>query len=221
MHRIHSSGSTVTFWSEFIHLQNEPITQSAIGPPALANRRSPQRNPPITFHTLKRHLSVILQNCGFVFTNGEMMMDKIFNYITSTGHRAHRELAKHKQRAALPRSRGDGKMEIPAPPVRRPPALFGEWMVCIGLGHMYKRRIQRTHDTRAGEPRRHSRTLRPIPRDTPHQGSWQNGTTQWRPTRAVGRGRFGQTDLDRRANGATMSNNEGWAKASQKVKDQQ
>jgi hypothetical protein len=86
---------------------------------------------------LKCHLRVIFQNCGFIFPNGEIVMDKIFHSITSTGHRAHRELATHKQRAALQRSRSDRQMEMSAPTLHRRPALFGEWMVQMGLRRMY------------------------------------------------------------------------------------
>jgi hypothetical protein len=85
---------------------------------------------------LKGHLPVVLQHCGFIFENGEIMMDKIFNSITLPGHR---ELATHKQRPTLHRLRGDRQMEMSAPTVRRPPALFGEWVVQMGLGDVYER----------------------------------------------------------------------------------
>jgi hypothetical protein len=55
--------------------------------------------------------------------------DKILHSSTSTGHRPHRELATHKQRAALPRPRADRQMEMSAPAVRRPSLLNG-WCGC-------------------------------------------------------------------------------------------
>jgi hypothetical protein len=68
----------------------------------------------------------------------DALIDNMFNAITSTGHRAHRELATHKQGATLPRSRRDKQMEMSAHLVREPLALFGECVVRMGLGYVHE-----------------------------------------------------------------------------------